>query len=108
MAKLIKGICGRNRIACRIVYAGGHDQDIIRVFIQMVIRFGKQRQAGRVPDNLVYADHLRLKVFKLILAQAASGQLDQENRVAVHGSHINGAIKRNREPWLEIESIKLV
>ena len=90
------------------MHAGGDHQQIVGIFIQVVIRFGKQRQAGRVPDNLVDPDHMRLKVVKSASTKPRPGSCHQKNRAAVHRAHVNRAVKRNREPRLQIESVQLV
>jgi hypothetical protein len=75
----------------------------------MVIRFGKQRQAGRVPDDLIDPNYLPgASAIIVTIVEPSSSKPDEKHRVAVHGAHIDGAIKRNRESWLEIKSIKLI
>ena len=63
-----------------IMHSGGHHQKIVRIFIQMVIRLGKERQAGRVPHDLIDADHLRSKVVKIQPQQPWSRQRSTEKR----------------------------
>src|SRR4029077_2215495 len=84
-----------NRISTRIMHARGHYQQIIGVLIQVVVRFGKKRHARRVPDDLVDANDLGGKVFRLRFTQSASGYLDQEDSLAADGCGINGAVKRD-------------
>src|SRR5882724_11257416 len=105
MAELVESVCRGNRIALGIVYTGGHDQRVISIFVQMIIRLSEQRQTCGVPHDLVDADHLRRKAVKLNLIQAASRKLYQEDGAAVDRTHVDGAVKGNREPWLEVESV---
>jgi len=83
--------------------AGGHNQGIVRVLIQMVIGFCEQSQTGRIPDDLIDPNYFRFEVFGLVFTQPTSGQPDQKNGVAVGRAQIDSAVKRNREPRLKIE-----
>src|SRR5882724_55927 len=105
MAELVESVCRGNRISLGIMNAGGHDQRVIGIFVQMIIRLSEQRQTCGVPHDLVDADHLRRKAVKLNLIQAASRKLYQEDSAAVDRTYVDGAVKRNREPRPEIESV---
>src|SRR5215471_16809582 len=100
-----------NRVALSIMDAFGDDQQIVRMLIEMLVRFSKKRERGRVPDNLVDPNDGGVEsvaIVIIIVKSEAGGQFDQENRVAVDRGRINRTIKRNGETRLRIEPIELV
>src|SRR5260370_24241748 len=82
----------------------GHNQEVIRVLIKMLVRFGIQGERGRVPDNLINADSVQMGIIRV----RKIVYLDKEHRVAVDRAHVNRSIKGYGEARLQIESIELV
>jgi hypothetical protein len=99
--------CG-NRVSAGIMHPGGHNQKIVGIFVQMVIRFSEQRQAGRIPYDLIDPNHMRIVYISISLDQASSRQLQQEDRLAVDRAYINRPVKRYGETRLKVESIQLI
>src|SRR5689334_6654256 len=95
------------------MHAISNYKKIVRVLVEVLVRFGKQGERCRVPDNLVDADDVRLETmeciaFNLFPKNKSCRQLNQENSIAVNSTHIDRAVERNRNPRLRIEPVKLV
>src|SRR5260370_41336893 len=81
----------------------GHNQQVIRVLIKMLVRFGIQGERGRVPDNLINADSVQMGIIRV----RKIVYLDKEHRVADDRPHVNRSIKGYGEARRQIESIEL-
>src|SRR5215831_1065732 len=51
---------------------------------------------------------VKIVIVKIAPQSASAWKLDQKYRVAVHRARIDGAVKRDRDPWLKAEAVKLV
>src|SRR5262245_61328874 len=80
-----------NRRAGQIPYAAGHDQCIPRVLIKEFVRLGMERERGRIPDDLIDADHLATMVS---MTQRAA-EADQKYCFAGDRRYVNRTIERN-------------
>src|SRR5215831_1367539 len=92
---IVKAMSAANRVALGIMDAFGHNQQIVRMLIQMLVGFSKKRERSRIPDNLVDADDGGVEAVEMIIViiivaseSEAGGKFDQENCVAVDRGRI--------------------
>ncbi len=84
-------LCRLDRSASAVVDAVGDDQGVAGVLGEQRIGFGVQRGRGHIPDDLVNADD-----FVLVLGRVQRvAEADQEDRLAVHRVHVDGAVERH-------------
>src|SRR6478672_5245278 len=103
MPKPAKPLARSYQISSDITYTSRHEQRIPRVLIQHLIRFGVQRIGGDVPNDLIDADESRR-------TRSIAGviQLQEKHGFAGHSTRVDGPIKGNRDPRLEVETVQRI
>ncbi len=91
-------------VAVGVLGAVRHDQGILRVLIQELVRFDVQRIAGRIPHDLIDTDHM----VAVLLVIHRVAEIDQEDILAGDRVDIDRSVERHRQPGLQVEAIQRV